>query len=104
MTLMTAEIEKKLKENDYYPQTEDWMKAEVIVKYFFPAGAATWLIVGGEEVENDWRLFGYVTLGFDWEWGSVFLSQLENYTGFMGLKIERDLYCEGECVEDLVMN
>lgn len=71
MILMTQEIKNQLLESSYYPKEEDWMETTVIVKYFYPAGAATWLITGGEEVDGDWMLFGYVTLGYEWEWGSV---------------------------------
>lgn len=43
-----------------------------------------------------------LTLGYEWEWGSVLLSELENFSGFAGLKIERDLYCNGASVKELV--
>lgn len=102
MILMTQEIKNQLLESSYYPKEEDWMETTVIVKYFYPAGAATWLITGEEEVDGDWMLFGYVTLGYEWEWGSVLLSELENFSGFAGLKIERDLYCNGASVKELV--
>ena len=49
MQLMTQEIEKKLEDVGYYPKVDDWDEAEVIVKYFNPYGAGTWLIVGGEK-------------------------------------------------------
>lgn len=102
MELMPENVEKQLENTGYYPEVEDFMDAEVIVKYFFPIGAATWLIIGGEKDEDDWILFGYATLGYGWEWGSVRLSDLKNYTSRMGLKIERDLYCGGKKVKELV--
>jgi len=103
MQLMTKEIEEKLEETGLYPDIENLMKAEIIVKYFNPTGVGTWLIVGGERVEEDWELFGYVELGYEWEWGPVMLSELSNYKGPLGLGIERDLYCIGKCVEDMVV-
>ena len=103
MELMTKEIEKKLKETGYYPEVDDLLDATVIVKYFSPCGGATWLIVGGEQDGPNWILFGYATLdGCDWEWGSVFLHDLQRYKGFLGLGIERDLYCKNKKVRDLI--
>lgn len=102
MELMTDEIAKKLIETGLYPEMEEPMDAEVIVKYFFPAGAATWLVVGGEHADDDWELFCYATLGNEWEWGSVMLSSLTEYTGILGLKVERDLYCNGLTVKELI--
>jgi len=93
MKLMTEEIENKLRQAGYLPDIDNWMEADVIVKYFNPCGVGTWLIVGGEEKNGDWMLFGYVTLGHGWEWGPVFLSDLKKYKGPFGLGIERDLYC-----------
>lgn len=103
MELMTDEIAIKLKQTGFYPNVEKLMDAEVLVKYFFPAGSATWLIVGGEPVDDDWALFGYATLGYGWEWGSVMLSSLTQYKGVLGLKVERDLYCNGLTVKELIV-
>ena len=92
MKLITKEIEQKL---DAYPlnsQDEKGKDAEIIVKYFNPFGAGTWLITEGEKQEDgDWLLFGYVQLQFN-EWGYVRLSELKNLkVGLMGLGIERDI-------------
>lgn len=102
MELMTNEIEKKLEETGFIPEMDDLFEAAVIVKYFDPCGAATWLIVGGERVGDDWELYGYATIGYYWEWGSVMLSELQSYKGPLQIGIERDLYCEGRCVRELV--
>lgn len=102
MDLMTKEIEEKLEQTGLFPKMNCLLEAEVIVKYFNPCGAGIWLIVGGERVGNDWELYGYVTLGYIWEWGSVMLSELQAYKGFLSIGIERDLYCAGKCVKDLV--
>lgn len=104
MQLMTKEIEEKLKKTGCIPNVDNLIEATVIVKYFYPCGAATWLIVGGEQDGPIWRLFGYVTMnGIDWEWGSVFLHDLQRYKGFMGLGIERDLNCVNKTVKELVI-
>lgn len=66
--LMTKELEKKL--NKYPIGSQDGLgeESEVLVKYFNPCGAGTWLITEGEEQENgDWLLFGYMHI-FEWEW------------------------------------
>jgi len=101
MLLMTSEIENKLEKAGFRSDFDDWMKAKVIVKYFNPTGNGTWLIIGGEWVKNDWRLFGYVEIGHEWEWGTVMLSELQNYKGLLGLGIERDKFCVGKRVEEM---
>ena len=74
-------------------------EAEVIVKYFNPIGAGTWLIIEGEEQEDgDWLLFGLCHI-FEWEWGTVFLSEMQNAKLPLGMKIERDLYSQGTVKE-----
>ena len=92
MKLLTKEIEDKLVAHPYGSQDGLGGNAEVLVKYFNPTGAGTWLITEGEKQENgDWLLYGYCHI-FEWEWGSVMLSELESIRGFRGLGIERDLY------------
>ena len=103
MKLMTKAIEKKFEKFPMYSQDGKGMEAEVVVKYFGGA-AATWLITEGEkQPDGDWLFFGYCTLGFEWEWGEVMLSQLESvrFAPF-GLGVERDLHCEGMKVKELV--
>ena len=41
--------------------------------------------------DGDWRLFGYMHI-YEWEWGYVLLSELQNIELPYGLGIERDLY------------
>ncbi len=101
MELMTKEIEEKLEQTGLFPEIEDMFEAEVIVKYFNPCGAGTWLIIGGKRYEDDWELYGYATIGYDWEWGSVMLSELKAYKNRLLIGIERDLYCAGKCVREL---
>lgn len=95
MKLMNAEIEKKLLDSPLYSKDGQGMNAEVVVKYFNPCGAGTWLITEGEKQNNgDWLLFGYCHI-FEWEWGYVMLSELENIKLPFGLTIEIDLYSSG---------
>ena len=101
MLLMTKELEKKF--NNYRLGSQDGLMedAEVVVKYFNPCGAGTWLITEGEKQENgDWLMFGYCYL-FEWEWGYVMLSELESIRLPFGLGIERELYGrEGKKVKE----
>lgn len=65
----------------------------MLVKYFNPCGAGTWLITEGEQQENgDWLLFGYMYI-FEWEWGYVMLSELENIELPFGLKLRLKEKC-----------
>lgn len=93
MKLMTKAIEKKFEKFPLYSQDGKGQDAEVVVKYF-GGPAATWLITEGEKTDDgDWELFGYITLGYGWEWGYVYLSELEKmkFPPF-GLGTERDLH------------
>lgn len=102
MKLMTKAIEKKFEKFPLYSQDGKGEESEVVVK-FFGGAAATWLITEGEKTDDgDWELYGYITLGYGWEWGYVYLSQLESvrFAPF-GLGVERDLHCEGMKVKDL---
>jgi hypothetical protein len=105
MKLMTKEIEKKLAKYPIYSQDGKGEEAEVIVKYFNPYGRGTWLITEAEKLEDgDYLLYGYCHI-FEWEWGEVLLSEIENATvNVFGeeMHMERDLYCEGQKVKDLV--
>lgn len=74
--------------------------AEVLVKYFNPVGAGTWLITEAKKLDDgDWELYGYCHI-LDWEWGFVMLSELKNYKGPLGIGIERDLYTSGKYIKD----
>ena len=95
MKLLTKEIEKKLEKSPYGSKDGMGTNAPLVVKFFNPSGAGTWLITEGEKQENgDWLLYGYCHI-LEWEWGSVMLSELESFKGPFGLGIERDLYAHG---------
>ena len=102
MRLMTKELEKALKQYPIGSQDGKGMDAQVIVKYFNPYVFATWLITEGEKQEDgNWLLFGYCHL-FEWEWGYISLSELENVELPFGLSIERELYNTGKTVKDYI--
>lgn len=95
MKLITKEIEKLFEKYPIGSQEELLGDARVIVKFFNPTGAGTWLITEGSKMEDgDYEMFGYCNLGDDElaELGYVYLSELENLSLPFGLKVERDLY------------
>lgn len=102
MLLMTKELEKKFQKYPLYSQEDKGMESEVVVKYFNPCGAGTWLITEGEKQEDgDWLFYGYCHL-FEWEWGYVTLSELESVILPFGLGIEREIYGKRDKVKDYV--
>ena len=81
MKLLTKEIEKKLEKSPYGSKDGMGMDAPLVVKFFNPSGAGTWLITEGEKQENgDWLLYGYCHIQ-EWEW--VWLHS----HGMLGLKM-----------------
>lgn len=102
MLLMTKELEKTLEKYPLGSQDGKGIDAKVIVKYFNPCGAGTWLITEGEKQEDGtWLLFGYCHL-FEWEWGYVSLKELENVKLPFGLTIEHELYGTDKTVKDYI--
>ena len=101
--LITKEVEKRLEAHPIYSQDGKGGNAEVIVKFFNPSGAGTWLITEGEKQANgDWVLYGYCHI-HEWEWGSVMFSELQAFRGRFGLGIERDMHiANGTKIKDLV--
>lgn len=101
MQLITKEIEEKFKSHPYGSQDGLGGDAEVLVKYFNPTGAGTWLITEAEKEDDNWILYGYCHI-HEWEWGSVSLKELEHFKGPFGLGIERDRYTTGKYIKDFV--
>lgn len=91
MNLLTKKIEEKFNEYPFGSQDGLSGNAEVLVKYFNPCGAGTWLITEAEKQDDDWILYGYCHIT-DWEWGTVSLKELEDFKGPFGFGIERDLF------------
>lgn len=72
--------------------TADEIDFEPVVKLFYPAGAATWLLTELDPEDPDIAV-GLCDLGMGFpEFGSVRLSELESVRGPLGLGIERDLH------------
>ena len=104
MKLMTLELEKKFEKYPLYSQDGEGDNAKVIVEYFNPCGAGTWLITEGEKQEDgDWLLFGYCHI-FEWEWGYVSLNELSEITLPFDLTIEIDETVYGKKVKELLNN
>jgi len=103
MKLWTKEIDNAAKKCPlYYNDGKPLATRKVLVKFFFPCGAATWYITevdpepfeleGGKTTRY---LYGYCTLdGANYEWGPVLLSELESFKGRFGLGIERDTFVD----------
>ena len=101
MKLMTKEIEAALEKAPIYSKDGQGENSEIVVKYFNPVGAGTWLITEGEKQEDgDWLLYGYCHI-HEWEWGYVLLSELENLRLPFGMVIERDLHASGTVAENI---
>lgn len=101
MKLMTQEIEEKLKEYPLHSQDGKGDEAQVVIKYFNPAGAGTWYVLEGEKQENgDYLFFGYVEL-IEPEYGYFSLSELENLKLPYGMGIERDVYSELKTIGEM---
>ena len=89
MKLMNSEIEARFKEVGSQEEVKDPL---VIVKFFNPTGAGTWLATEYNPEEK--IFFGFVQIFGDHcdEWGSFSLAELEDFKGRFGLGIERDLH------------
>tara|TARA_R100001443_G_scaffold89519_1_gene96062 strand:+ start:11535 stop:11924 length:390 start_codon:yes stop_codon:yes gene_type:complete len=95
---MTKEIEKKALKFPFYSQEEKGLNAEIIVKFFDPTGSWTWYAT---EYDPENKIFyGYVS-GFENEYGTFSLTELESVKGRFGLGIERDRHFENKKVRDI---
>ena len=96
MSLLTKEIRDKLLANGREQAKVKATKAErdfwPVVKFFYPAGAHTWLITELDPEDPD-IAFGLCDLGNGFpELGTVRISELESFVGTAGLRIERDRF------------
>jgi hypothetical protein len=91
MKLLTKEILKAFKKQGNTSQM-DPKDIKIVAKFFNPAGAGTWYATEYDETER--IFFGFVSLfnDFNDELGSFSLDELEEYTGPLGIGIERDRY------------
>ena len=75
--LMTYELRNRFKKFPLDSQDGKGINAEIVAMFFNLEGPGTWIITEGEEREDgDWLLYGYCNI-FEWEWGYVMLSDLE---------------------------
>lgn len=87
MKLLTKAIEKDFEKYPFGSQDGKGRNAKVLVKYFNPYGAGTWIITEAEKQEDgDYLMYGWCDLGFG-EFGYVPLSDIQS-VGYL----ERDLY------------
>lgn len=98
MKLLTKQLRQKLIDNGRAQAKVKGTKAEKdfwpVVKLFYPAGAATWLLTEFDPEDED-VAWGLCDLGMGCaEFGTVRISELENFRGRFGLGIERDRHFE----------
>ncbi len=100
MKLLTKELRENLLANGREQAKVKGTKAEKdfwpVVKLFYPAGAATWLLTELDPEDEDIAT-GLCDLGMGFpEFGTVRISELEGFRGAFGLGIERDLHFEAK--------
>ena len=95
MKLLTKEIVKSFAKVGSQQDVRDPI---VIAKFFDPTGSWTWYAT---EYSPQSRVFFGLVDGFEKEWGSFSLDELENTTTRMGLGIARDRYFERRAVSEL---
>jgi hypothetical protein len=96
MKLLTKQIRQKLIANGREQARVNGTEAEMdfwpVVKLFYPAGAATWLLTELDPEDED-IAWGLCDLGMGCaEFGTVRISELEGFRGRCGLGIERDRF------------
>jgi Protein of unknown function (DUF2958) len=92
--LLTKELRKKLPPLGATSKDNDPL---AVVKYFTPDSNWTWYAI---EFDGEDTFYGLVH-GFEEEFGTFSLAELETVTGPLGLHIERDLYFEAKPVSKL---
>lgn len=85
MKLLTTELRQQLPALGATANQDDPL---VICKFFTPDSSWTWYAI---EFDGDDTFYGLVD-GFEQEFGSFSLAELESVHGPMGLPVERDLY------------
>ncbi len=85
MKLLTKELRQKLPP---LGSTESNPDPVVVCKFFTPDSDWTWWVI---EFDGDDTFFGLVH-GFEEEYGTFSLAELESAAGPFGLHVERDLY------------
>lgn len=100
MKLITKELEKRFAE---VGSQEDIPLADniIIAKLFNPTGGGTWFLANYNPETK--IAFGYASIFGDHcdEWGDIYIPELEEYKGRMGLGIERDLYWKEKTAKEI---
>lgn len=96
MKLLTQEQRAKLLANGHALLTDPNFDPWPVAKLFTPDAGATWLVtmIDPEEPRCLWALCD-LGLGFA-EYGTVWLPEIEELRGHIGLPVERDLHFEAE--------
>jgi hypothetical protein len=100
MKLLTKQLRQKLIDNGRAQAKVKGTKAEKdfwpVVKLFYPASAATWLLTELDPADDD-VAWGLCDLGAGCaEFGTVRISELASFRGRFGLGIERDRFFEAK--------
>jgi hypothetical protein len=100
MKIITKELQEQLIRNGREQAKVKGTSAErdfwPVVKLFYPAGAATWLLTEADPDDPD-IVVGLCDLGMGFpEFGTVRLSELESFVGLGELGIERDKFFEAK--------
>ena len=100
MKLLTKELRERLLKNGrdqhQVKGTPDEHDFWPVVKLFYPASAATWLLTELDPEDED-IAWGLCDLGMECpEFGTVRISELTEFEGVGGLCIERDKFFEAK--------
>ena len=100
MKLLTKELRDRLLANGREQAKVKGTKAEKdfwpVVKLFYPAGAATWLLTEIDPEDQD-VAWGLADLGMGFpEFGTVRISEIQDFRGPFGIHIERDKFFEAK--------
>ena len=89
MIIIPQHLYERLVANGHAPDGTDHVP---VIKFFDPAGAATWLITEISPTDAD-QLFGLCDLGLGFpELGYVSFSELKSIKNRLGIPLERDLF------------
>jgi len=103
MKLITKEVERGFQKYPLYSQGDLGKDSKVVAKFFDPMGKGTWIIIEGDQIGDDYEMFGLCQID-EPEYGYVMLSDLEKIGSIprnvsingmrvpMSLPVERDLY------------
>lgn len=99
MKLLTREIEKKFEKYPLYSQDGKGKDAKVLVKFFNPYGAGTWIITEASREGDDWLMFGWTDMGYGWEAGYISYNELASIKIRLGryeFGLERDIHIRSD--------